>query len=88
MNMVILKGARHPKVYSNTHGWNLFKSLNSLFGEVGRDQQINILSETHVALTNLKLQSGAFAVDERMAIASASFSLIQRLRSIITVQKD
>lgn len=82
LSQMVLKGARHSKVWGNTHGWNLFKETQKVFGEEGvsREQQITIASDTNAALTSLKMGSGAFAVDEKIAIAAATWTLIQQLK--------
>ena len=82
LSNAVLKGARHPKVWGSTQGWNLLKESQKLFeGEgLSREATISIMSETQAALTSLKMGAGAFAVDEKMALASMSWDLIQRLK--------
>lgn len=86
-NQVILKGAKHPKIWSNTHGWNLWKETTKLFdgGEspLSRERQIEILTTVHYNLVGLKFGSGAFAVDERMAISSALWNTITQLKTLV-----
>lgn len=82
LNSLVLKGGRHPKVWGTTQGKNLLHEAQKIFDAdgVSREQQITIVSETNAALTSLKMGAGAFAVDEKIAISSAVWSLIQQLK--------
>ena len=81
-NMVIRKGARHPKVWSNQHGWNLWKQVIKLFPSLPRETQIGIVTTVHANLVDLKFGSGAFAVDERMAVSSMAWKTIAQLQAL------
>jgi DNA polymerase III delta subunit len=82
-NQIILKGARHPRVWGNSAAWGMWKTLGEIFGEIPRETQILIASETQSALVSLKFGAGAFAVDERMAISAAAWSLISNLKKLL-----
>lgn len=83
LNQLVLKGARHPKVWGNPHSYALLKESKAVLDELQRDQQVTVVSETQNALTSLKMGAGAFAVDEKMAISSCVWSLISTLKSKI-----
>lgn len=72
----VLKGEKHPKVWGSKHGWALLKKSDEIFGDLNSGQITTVLSNTHSALTQLKFGAGAFAVDERMAIAAAAWNMI------------
>lgn len=82
-NQVVLKGERHPKVWGTTAAWNLWKQLGEVMGELSRENQIMMTGEVQAAFVSLKFGSGAFAVDERMAIASTAWNLILKLKELL-----
>lgn len=82
LSTTVLKGARHPKVWGNTHAWTLLKESKAVLGELDREIQMTILGEVHTGLTNLKLGSGAFAVDERLGLANTTWMTVQRLKQL------
>ena len=83
LNNILLKGQRHPKVWGTTVGWNTFKKLKDIKAEVGlKDYDlIDRLAELNSALVGFKLQAGAFAVDERLALSSVAWNFVKHYRN-------
>lgn len=83
-NQVVLKEARHPKVWGNSNSFALWKQVKAVWTEAGlnRENQILITSETLASLTALKLGSGSFSVDEKVALSSSTYLLIKNLKSL------
>lgn len=82
LNQLVLKGARHPKVWATKPGLTLWEQAQSLFeeGGISREAQVSIVSDTMIALTQLKMGSGAFAVDEKVAMSTAMWNLISGMK--------
>lgn len=84
-NQVVLKEARHPKIWGNKNSFALWNMTKEVFAEVSRENQLTITSEVQAALVQLKLGAGAFAVDEKIALSNTAYLLIQRLKSLTGV---
>lgn len=71
-NNLILKGARHPAVWMTVPARALAEQLASAFEKLGldRSEQIRRMAQMHVSLTQLRVQSQAFAVPEVMALGA------------------
>jgi DNA polymerase III gamma/tau subunit len=85
LNNSILKGARHPKVWGNTHSYALVKQVNTVFDdmELSDTQRQSIFAEVNSRLVKLKLQSGVFSVDEALALSAFAWDTIQALKKVI-----
>lgn len=85
LSMLVLKGERHPKVWGNANSWALLKFVQKAFGEenIEREVQLTILGEVQNGLTQLKTGAGAFAIDEKMALAAMAWPLIQTLKKVV-----
>lgn len=87
LNQLVLKGERHPKVWGNAHSFELLKQAKAVFeaGNVTREQQVTIVSDVMNTLTTLKTSTGAFAVDEKMALSTALWGLISELKRKVKI---
>lgn len=83
LNNILLKGGHHPKVWGTTSGWNAVKQLKAIKTELGlKDSSlIERLAELNSALVTFKLQAGAFAVDERLALSSVAWNFVKQYRA-------
>lgn len=85
MNTVILKDARHSKLWGNSQSYELLKAFNAITEEYGPQDyagQVAMLGTIQSALATLRAQAQAFALPETMAISSALFALIQSLKQL------
>lgn len=82
LNQILLKGARHPKVWGNTPAWNTWKSLAPVIQEMQREVAISVASEINNGLVQLKLGSGSFAVDERQAMSALAWGIISKVSKL------
>ena len=74
LNTIVLNGKKNAKVWGSTSGWNLVKKLKS---EVDRDVAIPLLAELNSRLVDFRLQAGAFAVNEKLALSSLAWKFIK-----------
>ena len=83
LNNILLKGQRHPKVWGTTAGWNTFKRLKEVKTSASlRDSDLlDRLAELNSALVGFKLQAGAFAVDERLALSAVAWNFVKQYRA-------
>jgi DNA polymerase III gamma/tau subunit len=81
-NQVVMKEARHPKVWGTQAAQQLWRNTKDIFAEVSRENQLATTSEVQASLVQLKLGSGSFAVDERIALSNQAYLLIQRLKVV------
>ena len=81
LNNEVLKGARHPKVWGSKNSGELVKKLStSSLAERSEADRVRVFATVSSGLTRLRLQSGAFAVDETMALSSYAFDTIRILK--------
>jgi hypothetical protein len=82
LNNLLLKGQRHPKVWGTTAGWEAFKRLKVVKSTAGiKDSElVERLAELNSALVSFKLQAGAFAVDERLALSSVAWNFVKQYK--------
>ena len=85
LNSMILKGQRHPKVWGSEAGYALVTQVNQVFDglDLAEATRISIVAEVNSRLVKLKLQSGAFAVDESLALSAFAWDTTQAIRSLI-----
>lgn len=83
LNNILLKCQRHPKVWGTTTGWNAFKRLKEVKSSAGlKDSDLlDRLAELNSALVSFKLQAGAFAVDERLALSAVAWNFVKQYRN-------
>lgn len=83
LNNILLNGQRHPKVWGTTAGWNTFKRLKVVKSIEGlKDSDLlDRLCELNSALVTFKLQAGAFAVDERLALSAVAWNFVKQYRA-------
>lgn len=79
-NQVVLKEARHPKVWGNKSSFALWKQCKEMWNEFDRSTQLLYTGAVQQGLVQLKLGAGAFAIDERIAISTTAYSLVQQLK--------
>lgn len=84
-NQIILKGERHPKIWGTKHSQSLWSVSKDVFSALDREKQLTVTSETQAMLVGLKLNSGAFAVDEKVLLSNAAYGHVQRLKTMIGV---
>lgn len=89
LNSSVLKGARHPKVWGSAHSTQLQKQTNALFDELElpESKRLNILAEVSSRVVKLRLQSGAFSVDESMALSCFAWDTIKELKPLYSTGK-
>jgi DNA polymerase III delta prime subunit len=86
LNHIVLKGARHPKVWGNKNSFELVKVFETIVEQKGPanvTEQVRLLGFVQDALTQLKFKAQAFALPEQMAISSTVFNVIQTLKAEI-----
>jgi hypothetical protein len=76
LNTVILKGARHPKLWGNKFTTAALKELQAAWKELKTSDQVFRLATVNSNLIKLRLQSGAFSVDETMALSAFAHQTI------------
>lgn len=83
LNSFILKGRQHPKVWGTTTGWNTVKKIKGAKSEknLSESELIERLAELNSALVTFKLQAGAFAVDERLALSAVAWKFVKQYRN-------
>lgn len=80
-NQVLLKEARHPKVWGSKTGWILWKQVrNLMLQETKREDAIHMVGTVTQFLAAIKLSAGSFAVDERVLLSAKTFELIHQLK--------
>ena len=83
MTMVFRKGERHPAVWGSPAALELHRNTLALFNDekspVDRATQIERLSIVQHRLAKLKSESANFSVDEKQALAAASWEMIQSM---------
>lgn len=82
---IVLKGGSHPKVWGTATAKALLRSLQGdVFREENcpRERQIAITAELTTSLVDLKTGTGAFAVDERVALAALAWRVISKLKKL------
>lgn len=82
LNDAVLKGARHPNVWANPASLKLKQQVGELqtMKAIPLMQQVERYGLVQSALSRLKAQSQAFAVNESMALSEFAFSTIQNLK--------
>lgn len=80
LNDIILKGQRHPKVWSTPGGRSLRKAFDTCGFEGAA--QLRVLASVQADLTQLKAQAQAFAVPEAMALQRFAWDTIQSLKKV------
>lgn len=80
LNDVILKGQRHPKVWSTVSGRSLRKAFDSCGFE--GPAATRVLAAVQAELTTLKAQAQAFAVPESMALQRFAWETINALKKV------
>jgi hypothetical protein len=85
LNNSVLKGARHPKLWGSPHAFALSKQVNAIFDEleVPEPVRLSIFAEVNTRLVRLKLQSGAFAVDEALALSAFAWETTQEIKKLL-----
>ncbi len=82
LNSLILKGQRHPKVWGSQAGYALVKQVGAVFDDLNLPEatRVSIVGEINSRLVKLKLQSGAFAVDESLALSAFAWDTVQAVK--------
>jgi DNA polymerase III subunit gamma/tau len=77
LNDTVLNGARHPKVWGSKPAYEARRVLSGM--QLDEAELLHRLSLVNSRLVALRLQSGAFAVDEAMALSAFAFNTIQEM---------
>ncbi len=79
-NNYLLKGARHPAVWGNAARYAAAKQFEALGYE--RGMALEILAEVNASIVELKMQAGAFAVNEQLALSAFAVRAINKVNGI------
>lgn len=82
LNSMVQKGGRHPKLWPSKHTIRAQKSLSDKWVDLKTGEQLRRLAVVNSGLVGLRLQSGAFAVDEAMALSRFAYLTIEEINSI------
>jgi DNA polymerase III gamma/tau subunit len=79
-NNYLLKGARHPAVWGNAARTSAAKQFEALNYE--RGVALEILAEVNASIVELRMQAGAFAVNEQLALSAFAVRAISKVNGI------
>jgi DNA polymerase III gamma/tau subunit len=83
LNSMVHKGGRHPKLWPNKHTQRAQKIINEAWENenLKTGGRLRRLALVNSALVGLRLQSGAFAVDEAMALSRFAYLTIEEMNT-------
>lgn len=77
LNMLVLDGKKSSKVWGSTSGWNVLKKLKAQ-KNLDKDSMVEDLAELNSRLVTFRVQAGAFAVNEQLALSAIAWQYIKR----------